>query len=248
MIAKTTAATNSKPKCQHNKPTQETTTQTNFATIKTTTCFQLEPFHSRHPSQLGQVKMCQKVLTQLNVLGKLGDRYSFKKKSDIQQENPISAINNVVETIMADENGPFAQDPIGNATDEDSLMELFDQFASMTSSMLNWLELDITIVISEVSLQGKSTTYQITIQNLITIALLGTGANKSVVLEKFFRLLPQTPQLLIVHTHNVTSASGANLGAVDQCHLTFRLENKQFTDRFIILHDLHRNIMLWLNL
>ena len=42
-----------------------------------------------------------------------------------------------METIMADENAPSIQDPIGNATDEDGLMELFDQFSNLTSPILD---------------------------------------------------------------------------------------------------------------
>ena len=83
-------------------------------------------------------------------------------------------------------------------------------------------------------------------KTLITTALLETGANISVVWEKF-NSLSQTPKLLKVSTHKVTSASGANLGPVGQCDLTFRLGNKQFMDRLIILQDLHRNIILGLN-
>ena len=48
------------------------------------------------------------------------------------------------------------------------------------------------------------------------------GTNISVVLETFFRSLPQTPQLLKVCMHKVTSASGANLGPIGQCDLTFK--------------------------
>ena len=39
------------------------------------------------------------------------------------------------------------------------------------------------------------------------------------------------------------SASGANLGIIGQCDLTLSLGSKQFTERFIILQDLHRNII-----
>ena len=42
------------------------------------------------------------------------------------------------------------------------------------------------------------------------------------------------------------SASGANLGAVGQCDLTFQLGSKYFMDRFIILQDLQRNLILGL--
>ena len=34
------------------------------------------------------------------------------------------------------------------------------------------------------------------------------------------------------------SASEATLGPIGQCDLIFRLENKQFMDRFIVLQDL----------
>ena len=59
---------------------------------------------------------------------------------------------------------PSTQGTIGNATEEVSLMDLFGQLSSFTSLMPDWLELDTTIVISEFSLQGKNTTYQVTIQ------------------------------------------------------------------------------------
>ena len=55
--------------------------------------------------------------------------------------------------------------------------------------MLDRLELDTMIVISEASLQGKSTTFEVTFQNLTTIALLDTGVNISVVSEKCINLL-----------------------------------------------------------
>ena len=94
--------------------------------------------------------------------------------------------------------------------------------------------------------KGKCATYQVIIQNVLT-ALLGTGEDISVISERFFRSLPQTPQLLKDCMHKVTSAVGVNLGPIDQCDLTFSLGNKQFTTRFIILLDLHRNIILGLN-
>ena len=63
----------------------------------------------------------------------------------------------------------------------------------------------------------------------------------------FFRSLLQTHQLLKQHTHKVKSASGTSIGPIDQCDLTFKLGNKQFNDRFTMLQDLHRNIILGLN-
>ena len=73
------------------------------------------------------------------------------------------------------------------------------------------------------------------------------GTNISVVSEKFFKSLPQTPQLLKVCIYKVMSASRANLGPVGQCDFIFRLGNKQLIDRFTVLHDLHSNIILGLN-
>ena len=43
------------------------------------------------------------------------------------------------------------------------------------------------------------------------------------------------------------SASGANLGPVGQCDFLFWLGNKYFMDRFIVLQDLQRNLILGLN-
>ena len=61
--------------------------------------------------------------------------YSFKKKLDSQHQNSNSTepyVNEVMETIMAGKNDPGTQDPIGNVH-EDNIMELFDQFSSLTS-------------------------------------------------------------------------------------------------------------------
>ena len=48
------------------------------------------------------------------------------------------------------------------------------------------------------------------------------------------------------HIHIVTSASGANLGPIGQCHLSFKSGNNCFTDNFIVLKDLQRNLILGL--
>ena len=49
--------------------------------------------------------------------------------------------------------------------------------------------------------------------------------------------------LLKLNKHKVMSASGANLGPICLCHLTFRFSNKSFTDKFIVLKDLQRNLI-----
>ena len=139
-----------------------------------------------------------------------------------------------MQAVMTWDNGPSTQDSSCSASVEDDLMELFDQFAGSMSPMSDWLEPD-TVVISKASLQEKSATYQVIVQNIITSTLLDTGPNISVISERFCMSLSQTPHLLKVHMHKVTSASGANLGPIGQHDLTFRLGNKQFTNRFTIL-------------
>ena len=180
---------------------------------------------------------------------KLGEKYSFKKKLESQCDITPSSkeyVNEVIQALMAWENDPLIQDLAQSVAGEDGLMEPFDQCSRWMWPMSDLLEPD-TVVISEASLHEKSTIYQATIQNIITSPLLHTGANISVIPEKFFRSLPQTPQLLKVHIHKVTSASGANLGPIGQCDLTFRLAKKQCIGRFMILQELCRNIILGLN-
>ena len=77
--------------------------------------------------------------------------------------------------------------------------------------------------------------------------LLDTGANISVASKRLFKSLLQISLFLKVYTHKVTSASGTNLHLIGQCDLTSRLGNKQFADRFIVLQDLQRNLILGLN-
>ena len=123
-------------------------------------------------------------------LGKIGERYSFKKPES-QHDNTSSSessMNEVMEAAMAHEDDASTKDPVHNVTDEEGLMELFDQFSRLMSPVLDSLE-PITVFISEVSLKGKSTTYQVIIQNVVTSVLLDTGANVSVILEKFFQVI-----------------------------------------------------------
>ena len=56
---------------------------------------------------------------------------------------------------MAGENDLSTEDLTANATDGDGLIEVFDQFSGLTSFMLDCLELDTTVVISETSLREK---------------------------------------------------------------------------------------------
>ena len=80
-------------------------------------------------------------MTPLNAfLGNIGGRYSFKKKSESQHEKKTSSessVNEVIETVMAGENDPSTQGPVSNVTDEDGLMELFEQFPRLMLPMLD---------------------------------------------------------------------------------------------------------------
>ena len=78
---------------------------------------------------------------------------------------------------MAGKGYPATQDPIGNVPLEDGLMKEFDQFSGLTSPILDWLGPDTNNVISEASLEGKSTSYEVTTWNLIATAPLQPGAN-----------------------------------------------------------------------
>ena len=51
------------------------------------------------------------------------------RQSIIKYVSSESSVYKVMETIMIDDNEPSTQDPISNVTDEDGLMELFDQFS-----------------------------------------------------------------------------------------------------------------------
>ena len=62
--------------------------------------------------------------------GKIGEGYSFEKKPESQHGNTTSSessVNEVMEAVMAGENDPSTQDPVCNVTQEDDVMELFDQ-------------------------------------------------------------------------------------------------------------------------
>ena len=160
---------------------------------------------------------------------------------------PEATINETMETITTNENNTDSDKPTHESTVEEDLMSLFKQYSSFTPPISDWLGADATVVISEASIQGMSTTYHITVQEQTTIILLDAGTNMSVFLQKFLESLPQKPKLLKSHTLPVTSVSGANLGPIVQCHLTFNLDKKCFTDNFIVLRDWWRNFVLGCN-
>ena len=94
---------------------------------------------------------------------KIGEKHSFKKKSNSQNESPESpetTINEVMESITINKNYSATQELTSNETDDNDLIKLFDQFSGFTSPMSDCLELDTTTVISKASLQGRSVTHQ----------------------------------------------------------------------------------------
>ena len=93
------------------------------------------------------------------------EKHSFKKKSD-NQENMKSSeptVNEVLESITTNKNYPVCKEPITNEIDEDDLTKLFDKLFDLMLPMSDWLTLDITIVNSEASLQGRSATHKVKI-------------------------------------------------------------------------------------
>ena len=71
-------------------------------------------------------------------LGQMGEKYSFKKKSNSQHEIPKlpePTLNEVMESITTNEDYSTTQEPRSNATNEDNLMKLFNQFSSLTLPM-----------------------------------------------------------------------------------------------------------------
>ena len=152
-----------------------------------------ELYHSKCVNKLGQVMTS--INTIMHFLRNIGEKCSFKKTSNHPHESenlPEATENEVMESITTNKNYSATQEPINNVTNEDDLMKLFDQFCNLMIPTSDSPQLDTTTVVSEALLQGKGATYQVTIHNLATTALQDTGANMSVVSEKFFKSLPQT--------------------------------------------------------
>ena len=93
------------------------------------------------------------------------------------------------------------------------------------------------------------TSYHVTVKVQPIIALFDTGTYISVISQTFLNLYLKNAKakLLKSHTHTVTPGSGANLGPIGHWHLTFRLDNKCFTNKSIICKNLPRNLISGLN-
>ena len=139
-------------------------------------------------------------------------KIKLQKEINNQHESPKSleaTVNKVMQCITY-ENYPVSQEPVSDSTDEDDLMRLFHQFSGFMHPVSDWLELDTIIVISKTALEGKSTIYHVTIQNLTT-ALLDTGANRyQSSWKKNFKSLPQKPKLSKLE-NKAMSASGTTV-------------------------------------
>ena len=133
---------------------------------------------------------------------------------------------------MAGENDPSTQDPIGNVTGEDGLMELFSQFSSMMSAISDKLKSQI-LSLSSVKLLYKGKHY-LSGHSSKPNNNSSTG-HRVKYIRKILQVITLCIKLLKVCTHKVTSACGTNLDPTGQSVLTFRVGNRQFKDRFVIL-------------
>ena len=203
--------TNPKLKYQENKLT-EATTQINLTITKPMTMFPKETLSFEVSKPIRSSKdMSISTDTIKYFLDEIGERNSFKKMPKSYCENKASSessVNEVMEAVIAGENDPSTKDPFHNVTDENGLMELFDQFSGL---------------------------------------ILVTGKKYYLFQKSFLGHCCKHHSCCKICIHKVMSASGANLGPKGQCDLKFRLGNKQFTDSFIVLQDLHRKIILGLN-
>ena len=69
------------------------------------------------------------------------------------------------------------QSPLHEAAIEEDLLSLFNQYSDSMSPNSDWLATKDEVIINEVSVEGISATYHITVQQCATTALYNTGAN-----------------------------------------------------------------------
>ena len=94
-----------------------------------------------------------------------------------------------METITTNGNNTYSKESTHEPTNKEDLMNLSEQYSDFKPSTLDCQGAYSTIVINEAFMQGMSATYCVTVQNQPSIALLDTGANLSVSLQKTFQLL-----------------------------------------------------------
>ena len=104
------------------------------------------------------------------------------------------------------------------------------------SPNLDLLSTSDAVMINDVSVEGVSAAYHITVQQCATHSTVEHRCQHvSHIIKNFFTSLPQEPKLLKLNTFTVMSACVTDLGYIGQCYLTFRLVKKYFTDKFIVL-------------
>ena len=96
-----------------------------------------------------------------------------------------------MEIIIINENDTISKESTHEPTNEKDLLNLFKQYSDFSQPTLDWLGANYTIVISDASIQGTSTTNHISVQEQPAIAQLGAKANMSVISQKILTLLPQ---------------------------------------------------------
>ena len=92
----------------------------------------------------------------------------------------------------------------------------------------------------------KAPQTQVKFQNLTTTALLNTGENILVVSE-VLQITTSKNQNYQKNTHIKSHQLVELITPIHQCDFMFHLGNKCFTDRFTVLQDPQRNLILGLN-
>ena len=149
--------------------------------------------------------------------------------------------------ITTDDEQTDTAGSVHNSADEGDLLSLFDNYPDFISPISPWLSTDISIVINETSSEGISAEYSIIVQQCKTTTLFDTGANMSVISWVAFNSSLQKLKLLGSNTCTVKSSIGTKLGLIEQCYLTFKLENKYVMNKFIVVWNFCRDFILGLN-
>ena len=76
-------------------------------------------------------------------------------------------------------------EPLHRAADVEDLLSLFDQYSNLMSSNSDCLATDNAVFINEVSVEGISAAYHVTVHQCVTTALFNTGANILVISQKY---------------------------------------------------------------
>ena len=100
-------------------------------------------------------------------------------------------------------------------------------------------------MINEVFIDGFYVLYNIQINNLHIQVLFDTGASINAISLKFYSSLQHHLKMLPT-SRKVISADGDNLGPIGEVNVKFKIGKVVFNDVFIILNNLHCDIILGL--